>query len=64
MFAARSGERVEAITLRRLRIARMRSRRQRGQFNGSWGDELGWGTRIMGCGPVVRFRCVDVSGEC
>jgi hypothetical protein len=32
VLAARRGLSVAAITLRRLRMARMRSRRQRGQF--------------------------------
>lgn len=47
VLAARRGERVEAMTERRQRMATMRSRRQRGQLRGSSALSEGWGTRMM-----------------
>lgn len=57
MLAASKGDSVEARTERRQRMASIRSRRQRGQLRGSFGESLGWGTRMTGLRPVLCLRC-------
>ena len=45
----------------------MRSRRQSGQFRGSFGSSVGWGTRTMGRGPLrshLRCSCVPSVAYC